>query len=361
VADGEFDWELIDHRLVGLKLTELSEEMHDSIRAEIGQIQVANVGNHNSQAVNIQITAMQLRRADEWIEKTYKAYCDVWEKQGHPKAAAFIRAVASHVIPAVISARTNGVVEELSLQRLRTNSSIELHKSRVKNFRRSMNRLATRWTRRLEIEAREREHAESATGRQQQPAFDQRENLARAIAGRKVEIERISRVLDNLPAPGTLGRYGTPIRVSQNRVRNLIRRRQEHEAALAEMERERDRLLALERKTVQGGSDNAERSDQPSTSLQQTAIYRTPYEGLKDKMKVADLSSLMQAANLTNKQYDSYSLVKEYQRPMNEVELRMGITRKTIHEHIAAAERAMKMVSLMEYRRKVAAKRRDND
>jgi predicted transcriptional regulator len=64
----------------------------------------------------------------------------------------------------------------------------------------------------------------------------------------------------------------------------------------------------------------------------------------------------MLAAKLTNKQYHCYSLVKEYQRPMNEVERRMGITRKTIYEHITAAEKAMRKLSLKEYRAKAAAK-----
>lgn len=67
--------------------------------------------------------------------------------------------------------------------------------------------------------------------------FDRRENLRRAILGRRAEIERINRVLDKLPPPGTLSRYGQPIRVSQRSIGNLIRRRLEHEAALDEMER----------------------------------------------------------------------------------------------------------------------------
>ena len=73
-------------------------------------------------------------------------------------------------------------------------------------------------------------------------------------------------------------------------------------------------------------------------------------------MKVVDFSNAMLAAQLTNKQYDCYSLANEYQRPMTEVEQRMGITRKTIHEHIAAAEKAMKKLTLREYRAKTAAK-----
>ena len=84
--------------------------------------------------------------------------------------------------------------------------------------------------------------------------------------------------------------------------------------------------------------------------------YRTPFQGLKPEMKTLDFSDAMLAAKLTDKQYDCYSLVKEYQRPMNEVEQRMRITRKTIHGHIAAAEIALRKLTLKEYRAQAAAK-----
>jgi hypothetical protein len=175
MTDGAFRWELIDHRLVGLKLTNLAEEMHESIRAEIGQIQLDNVGNSNSQTVSSQMIAMHLRRADEWIEKIYSAYCEVWEKQGHQKTAAFIRAVSSHAIPTIISARTNAVVADLSTRRARTGSQIEPHNARMESFKQSMSRLAARWARKLEIEAKECGHAESAARRNAQREHDVRE------------------------------------------------------------------------------------------------------------------------------------------------------------------------------------------
>jgi hypothetical protein len=78
-------------------------------------------------------------------------------------------------------------------------------------------------------------------------------------------------------------------------------------------------------------------------------------------MKTVDFTDVMLAAELTDKQYDCFSLVKEYQRPMSEVEQRMGITRKTIHEHIAAAENAMRRLSLEEYRVKAAAKHKRSE
>ena len=70
---------------MGLKLTDLAEEMHQSIRDEIGQIQFDNIGNSNSQAVPTLIIEMHLRRTDEWIEKTCKAYCEVWERRAAKK------------------------------------------------------------------------------------------------------------------------------------------------------------------------------------------------------------------------------------------------------------------------------------
>jgi hypothetical protein len=366
MADDKSHWGLIDHALVGLKLTNLAEEMHESIRAEIGQIQFDNLGNSNSQAVPTLIIAMHLRRTDEWIEETYRAYCEVWEKQRGKKTADFIRAVSANAIPVIISARTNAVIAELSGQCARTGSPTGPHNARMESFKSSMSRLATRWARKLEIEAKECEHSESLSRGKQHNEFDQRENLRKAIIGLRVEIERISRTLDSVPPPGSVSKYGQPIRIGQRSMGNLIRRRLEHEAALAELEREEARLAALEGQTSEVekyGPAQTAREALPPIETQQTsplsrASYRTPYDGLKPEMKVVDFSNAMLAARLTNKQYDCYSLVKEYQRPMNEVEQRMGVTRKTIHEHITAAENAMRKLSLKEYRAKAAAKHR---
>ncbi len=77
MADNTFHWELIDHRLVGLRLTNLAEEMHHSMLAEISQIQFDNIGNSNSHAVLALTVALHLRRAEESIEKSYEVYCEV--------------------------------------------------------------------------------------------------------------------------------------------------------------------------------------------------------------------------------------------------------------------------------------------
>lgn len=89
--------------------------------------------------------------------------------------------------------------------------------------------------------------------------------------------------------------------------------------------------------------------------------YQTPFQGLKPEMKTLDFSDAMLAAKLTDRQYDCFSLVKEYERPMSEVEQRMGLTRKTIHEHVTAAEKAIRKLSFKEYRAKAAAKHQHTD
>ena len=274
MADDKFHWGLIDHALVGLKLTNLAEEMHQSTRAEIGQIQFDNIGNSNSQAVPTLVIAMHLRRTDEWIGNTYRVYCEVWKKQGGKKTADFVRAISANAIPVIISARKNGVIAELSDQCARTGSPIGPHNARMESFKRSMSRLAARWGRKLEIEARECEHSESLSRSKQHDGFNQRENLRKAIIGLRMEIERINRNLDNLPPPGSLSRFGQPIRISQRAIRNLIQRRLEHETALAELESEEARLGTLAHQAGESRNHGPEQilpPDAPEAHVQKVA------------------------------------------------------------------------------------------
>jgi len=183
----QFAWNLIDHTLVGLKLSDLSEEMRKSINDEERQIRDDNRHNQNSQAVPSLLVQMHERRTDEWAEKTYKVYCDVWEKQGYAKTAAFVRAVSAHAIPVIIAARTGAVISQLSAERKRTGSVMEPHNARMATFKQSMERLAGRWARKLKIEARECEHAESATRRNAHREHDERHTNQTVHEGPKSE------------------------------------------------------------------------------------------------------------------------------------------------------------------------------
>jgi len=194
MGDDTFAWSLVDHTLVGLKLSALSEEIRRSITDEERQIRFDNRLNRNSQAVPSLLVQMHERRTDEWAEKTYRVYCDVWEKQGYRKTAEFVRAVSAHAIPVIVAARTGAVISQLSAERQRTGSVMEPHNARMASFKQSMERLADRWARKLKIEARECEHAESAARRNAHREHDERPTNRPAHEGPKSEMKTAGRI-----------------------------------------------------------------------------------------------------------------------------------------------------------------------
>jgi hypothetical protein len=158
MAQGAFDWNLIDQVLVGLKLSNLAEEMRKSAAAEEAQIRFDNLRNENSGTVPALLIRMQERLIDHWIAKTYEVYCEVWETQGNVKSAEFVRAVSLNAIPVIIAARTTAIVGKFASENKAMGYATEPHDARMASFKSSMQRLATRWARKLEIEARECEH-----------------------------------------------------------------------------------------------------------------------------------------------------------------------------------------------------------
>src|SRR5438876_6490546 len=155
-----FRWEDIDHSLVSLRLTNLAEEMHRQIEADERRIQFENRGNLNGNAVPSLVLKMKQDRADEQARRVYEIYCDVWEKQGHVKSAAFVRAVYARGVVSVLRARTGAIASQFSMFAMRTNFSAAIGKAHLESLRLNMQRLEDRWQRRVEIEAKECEHAE---------------------------------------------------------------------------------------------------------------------------------------------------------------------------------------------------------
>jgi hypothetical protein len=76
-----FRWEDIDHRLAKLRLLDLSIEMNRLIKADESRIRFEQRGNLNRNTVPSIILQMQQDRADDWAQKTYDIYCDVWQKR----------------------------------------------------------------------------------------------------------------------------------------------------------------------------------------------------------------------------------------------------------------------------------------
>jgi hypothetical protein len=70
-----FRWQNIDHRLVVLKLADLSEEMRVRIKAEESRIRFENRLNLNGNTVPSLVLRMKEELADEWAGRVYEIYC----------------------------------------------------------------------------------------------------------------------------------------------------------------------------------------------------------------------------------------------------------------------------------------------
>jgi hypothetical protein len=154
-----FRWEDIDHRLVVLKKVDLSKEMHNQIKADESRIRFENRFNLNSNTVPSLILQMKVDRADEWARKEYEIYCAVWQTQGYVKSAAFVRGVCAHIVR-MLEVRANQIASEFSRFGRGTNFPHSLRTAHLSSLELRMRQLQGRWHRRLEIEAKECEHAE---------------------------------------------------------------------------------------------------------------------------------------------------------------------------------------------------------
>jgi len=153
-------WEDIDHSLANLKLADLAAEFHKQIHADEMRIQFENRHNLNTNAPPSLVLSMKEQRTDEWAHRAYQVYCDVWQTQGRLKSASFVRAVYERGIVPLIQARAGAIASEFESFAQRTAFPKELCKAHLKGFQLRMLRFQDRWRRRLEIEAKECEHAE---------------------------------------------------------------------------------------------------------------------------------------------------------------------------------------------------------
>jgi|ERR1035438_1042138 hypothetical protein len=154
-----FRWQDIDHRLVTLKLGELGEELRSRIEADERRIQFENRLNMNSNTVPSLVLQMKIERADEWARRAYEIYCEVWETQGNVKSAAFVRGICAHIVR-MLEVRTSSIANEFSRLSRGKHLPFSLRTAHLTSLNLRMARLQGRWRRRLEIEAKECEHAE---------------------------------------------------------------------------------------------------------------------------------------------------------------------------------------------------------
>jgi hypothetical protein len=78
-------------------------------------------------------------------------------------SAAFLRAVFGRGIRTVLGARAGAIASEFSMSAVRTAFPMELTQAHLRSLDLNMRRMEDRWRRRIEIEAKESEHADRIT------------------------------------------------------------------------------------------------------------------------------------------------------------------------------------------------------
>jgi pyrimidine deaminase RibD-like protein len=150
-APRPFRWEELDQRLLSHKLQEISDEMQR--RSAEGERKAAfdTRQSGNSAGYLGRLFDFEERLADEWVEKVYVAHCETWVQQNRSITGEFIRAVRDRAVVQVIAARKSTVRFQASLRGTRISEPVNPISLRSWNMR--MDRLASRWTRKLEADA----------------------------------------------------------------------------------------------------------------------------------------------------------------------------------------------------------------
>lgn len=155
------EWEKIDHKLVGLKLMEITEDMLRIQQDDLAQIRHENRGNSNQYSELHQRIGATLKRLDECAERYYQAYCETWAMQGKRKSAAFVRCVYQRAIMVLFAARVRAGKFELASENVRTDRwENNVLNATLESFEREVECLKARWVRKLEVEAIGYEYSE---------------------------------------------------------------------------------------------------------------------------------------------------------------------------------------------------------
>ena len=146
-----FRWEDLDNRLLSPKLQELSDEMQKKSVEGERKAAFDTKQSGNSAGYLPRLFDFQERLTDEWVQGVYSAHCETWSQQNRTVTGEFIRAVRDRAIVPVIAARKSTVQFEASLRGTRIGENP--NPVSLGEWNRRMDRLAARWSQRLEADA----------------------------------------------------------------------------------------------------------------------------------------------------------------------------------------------------------------
>jgi hypothetical protein len=137
----------IDHVLLTAKQEEICHEM-----------QLKSLAAKNSAKNDYQWANAELSVVEEWAEKLFAAWIQIWDTQGLPRCHALYRAIFENELRNLFASRNavfKGQRSRLAL----------IDRSRVNDnaiegwFRREMDRISAKWNRRMDVESRKSMYA----------------------------------------------------------------------------------------------------------------------------------------------------------------------------------------------------------
>lgn len=150
-ADHPFSWEDLDRRLISPKRTELAEELHKRAADGEARIHFEVSQSGNSAGYLSRLFDFHEDLINEYAEKLYAIHCEACHQQNREISPEFIRAVRSHAVVTMIAARKSSVKSGVVQRGARTGKPP--NPAALDKWDRRMDRLAHRWSRRLEAEA----------------------------------------------------------------------------------------------------------------------------------------------------------------------------------------------------------------
>jgi pyrimidine deaminase RibD-like protein len=146
-----FRWEDLDNRLLSPKLQEISNEMQK--RSVEGERKAAfeTRQSGNSAGYLPRLFDFQEHLTDEWVQRAFAAHCESWSQQNRIVTGDFVRGVRDRAILPIIAARKSAVQFEVSLRGTRIGENP--NPVSLAEWNRRMDRLAARWSQRLESDA----------------------------------------------------------------------------------------------------------------------------------------------------------------------------------------------------------------
>src|SRR5271169_939394 len=159
-ADRPFRWEDLDRRLISPKTTELAEEMYKRATEAERRIHFEVSQSGNSAGYLPRLFDFHEELINEYAEKLYALHCEACNQQSREISPEFIRAVRGQAVLTMIAARKSAVRSGVILEGVRTGKPPNSAEFDLWNQR--MDRLAHRWSSRLEAEAVACEYREAA-------------------------------------------------------------------------------------------------------------------------------------------------------------------------------------------------------